>query len=109
MRSLLLTALMMAAVTPALPAHALEDSVVAVVDDTVITQTQLMARTKLVADEMGLTKLTIPQERALAKRTLAGMLDETLVANDAKARALTVTPDELARFEATLKDQGMTP
>lgn len=77
--------------------HALEDRVVAVVNEQVLTLTQLDTRVNLAADEMGLdrAKLTDGQRNALRKRTLSGLVDEILVSDAASKRGLSVTPQEL--------------
>ncbi len=75
--------------------HAAEDRVLAVVNDQIITQSSVLARTKLLEQRNGLTNITEQQRLGLAKRTLANMIDEELQRQYAQTENVDVTREEI--------------
>ncbi|MFZ2587416.1 MAG: peptidylprolyl isomerase [Alphaproteobacteria bacterium] len=73
MKHLLLLALLIATAT-----HALEDRVVAIINNNIITEAQVNARTSLRITQLGIATPTPQQTQGLAKRTLSDMIDEEL-------------------------------
>lgn len=97
MRQILLTILMVVGVVAAAAAA---DRIVAVVNDQVITLTQLEERTSLNLRQLGMTSPNAQQRAAVSKRTLSGLIDEELQRQYATAARIKMTPQELAATKA---------
>jgi peptidyl-prolyl cis-trans isomerase SurA len=82
------------------------DRVAAVVNDQIITQSQLEARCTLEARAQNLTELTAVQRRSLCRRTLAGLIDQELQRQYAVRVRLEVQPTELIGARQQLEKQG---
>ncbi len=76
------------------------DRIVAVVNDQVITLTQLEERTSLNLRQLGMTSPNAQQRAAVSKRTLSGLIDEELQRQYATAARIKMTPQELAATKA---------
>ncbi|MCP5404800.1 MAG: peptidylprolyl isomerase [Pseudomonadaceae bacterium] len=86
-------------------AHAATDRVVAVVNDQIITLSNVAARTHLLERQMGLANPTPPQQEALGKRTLAKLIDEELIRQYGSHMGITVTDAELKQAITTISDK----
>lgn len=97
MKKLMLMAAVMAAfATGAMAA----DRIVAVVNDQVITSSQLTERVNLNLRQLGLGKATGPQRDAVTKRTLSGLIDEELQRQYATRAKIKLSPDDMANVKA---------
>jgi peptidyl-prolyl cis-trans isomerase SurA len=97
-----LLALAMAAC--AITSHAASDKVVAIVNEEVITASQVAPRTELLIRQMGATNLTPQQRELLGKRTLGKMIDEELARQYATKLGLGVAPVEVKNAIARLAE-----
>jgi peptidyl-prolyl cis-trans isomerase SurA len=82
--------------------HAAADRIVAVVNDQVITLTQLQARTNLNLRQLDLANPTPAQQQAVTKRTLASMIDEELQRQYALTNRLEPGNNEIKAAEASV-------
>lgn len=82
------------------PAASVADRIVAVVNEQVITESQLNARTELTRRQMGLPALEGAQQQSLKRRTLATLVDEELQRQYAARSGLLVTRAELSEAKA---------
>ncbi|MBI1309406.1 MAG: hypothetical protein GC129_06135 [Proteobacteria bacterium] len=105
MRTVVLALLACWAALPALAADTVGDRVVAVVNDQIITLSQLQARTALTLRENGLAQPTAEQRDVVAKRTLAGLIDEELQRQYAADQDILVMPAEVQDAEDHIKEQ----
>ena len=104
MRRLLfaLFALVIMASTTVTPSHA-ADRIVAVVNDQVITLSQLQARTRLNLRQVGLANATAQQQEAVSKRSLSNLIDEELQRQYAEKSGVTLTKAETETSIANVK------
>ncbi len=81
----------------AIPANAVSDRMVAIVNDQVITQTQLEQRCALVERELGAQaqNLNAAQKKSLCRRSLATLIDQELQRQYANRAGITVQPTDL--------------
>lgn len=83
------------------------DRIVAVVNDQIITLTELQERTQLAARAMQLGTITAPQAAALQRRTLMDMIDEQLQQQYAKNANMAFTRAELQQAkDAAISTMG---
>lgn len=68
------------------------DRIVAVVNDQVITLSQLTARAALNSRQLGMANSTDVQQNAVIKRTLSGMIDEELQRQYADSNNIKISP-----------------
>lgn len=80
------------------------DRIVAVVNDQIITLSELQARTQLTARVMGLNQVTPEQAGALQRRTLGELVDEALQLQFAAQQGLSLTRAEAQQA----KDQAIS-
>lgn len=71
------------------------DRIVAVVNDQVITLSQLTARAALNSRQLGMTNSTDVQQNAVIKRTLSGMIDEELQRQYADSNNIKISPQDM--------------
>lgn len=76
-------------------AHATTDRVVAIVNDQIITYSNVVARAALLERQMGLADPTPAQREALAKRTLSTLIDEELQRQYAQQTDIAASDDEV--------------
>lgn len=77
------------------------DRIVAVVNDQVITQSQLDGRVALNVRQLGLTNASNAQKAAVVKRTLSSLIDEELQRQYALSAKLKMTDADIARVRQT--------
>ena len=82
--------------------RAAADRIVAVVNDQIITLSQLQARTNLNLRQLDLTKPTPAQREGVTKRTLASMIDEELQRQYAQSNRLEPSANEVKAAEASI-------
>lgn len=75
------------------------DTIVAVVNDQVITKHQLVDRTRLNLRQLGLGDATAPQQESVMRRTLSGMIDEELQRQFAARAGIALSAAEIKRGE----------
>jgi peptidyl-prolyl cis-trans isomerase SurA len=84
-------------------ASRVDDRIVAVVNDKIITLSQLNARTELTRRQMGLKEISPAQQSSLTRRTLATLVDEELQSQYAAANGIAITRSELQAAKDTAK------
>lgn len=92
----ILFAFLMALVAVSSAFAAGNDRVVAVVNDQVITKSQLDKRVELTLRQAGLKTPTVDQKTAVVKRTLSMLIDEELQRQYAAGAGIDVSKDEIA-------------
>jgi peptidyl-prolyl cis-trans isomerase SurA len=102
-------ALLSALLCLGLPAHGTEDRVAAVVNDAVITKSELEERFALAQRELGQFNLSDRQRQALYQRTLAELVDEELQRQYASEKQIRVDNDDLQRAIRIIEQANNLP
>jgi len=98
MKKLFLTGMMIAGLLAAAPAAAVQtslDSIVAIVDESVITRRELARRIKLVTIDFRKSQRRLPSDDVLRRQVLEALITDSLLLQEAARRGIKITESQL--------------